>query len=69
LIELSDIPEFLYLNPVRSLVPDRTLAQVEAEHILRTMAVHGGNKSKVAQVLGIDRKTLREKLKTIGNTG
>jgi len=69
LIELSDIPEFLYLNPVRSLVPDRTLAQVEAEHILRTMSVHGGNKSKVAQVLGIDRKTLREKLKTIGNTG
>lgn len=68
LIELSDVPEFLHPNSARSLVPDRTLAQIEAEHILRTMAVHGDNKTKVAQVLGIDRKTLREKLKTIGNT-
>ncbi|MDD5597878.1 MAG: sigma-54 dependent transcriptional regulator [Victivallaceae bacterium] len=69
LIELSDIPEFLHLNSACNLVPDRTLAQVEAEHILQTLAVHGGNKTKVAQVLGIDRKTLREKLKTISNTG
>lgn len=68
LIELSDVPEFLHLNSARNMVPDRTLVQVEAEHILRTMSVHGGNKSKVAQVLGIDRKTLREKLKAISNT-
>lgn len=69
LIELSDVPEFLHLNSARNLVSDCTLAQVEAEHILRTMAVHGDNKTKVARVLGIDRKTLREKLKTIGNSG
>jgi two-component system response regulator HydG len=41
----------------------RTLAEVELEHILRVLESAGGNKSRAAKILGIDAKTLREKLK------
>jgi two-component system, NtrC family, response regulator HydG len=41
----------------------RTLEEVEAEHIRNTMVAVAGNKAQAAQVLRIDRKTLREKLR------
>ncbi|MFB3904872.1 MAG: sigma-54-dependent transcriptional regulator [Acidobacteriota bacterium] len=41
----------------------RSLAEVEADHIRSVLAAVGGNRSEAARVLGIDRKTLREKLK------
>jgi DNA-binding NtrC family response regulator len=41
----------------------RTLAEVEAEYIRNVLASVGGNKTTAASILGIDRKTLREKLK------
>jgi DNA-binding protein Fis len=40
----------------------RSLAQVEAEHIRAVLASVGGNKSRAAGILGIDRKTLQNKL-------
>jgi DNA-binding protein Fis len=43
---------------------DRTLAEVEAEYIRNVLASVNGNKTKAAEILGIDRKTLREKLKS-----
>jgi DNA-binding NtrC family response regulator len=45
---------------------DRTLEQVEAEYIRHVLERVEGNKSQAAKVLGIDRKTLREKLKRYG---
>jgi DNA-binding protein Fis len=42
---------------------DRTLAEVEAKYIQDVLVSVGGNKSKAAGILGIDRRTLREKLK------
>jgi DNA-binding NtrC family response regulator len=42
----------------------RTLAEVEAEHIRAVLASVGENKTLAAKILGIDRKTLREKLKS-----
>jgi DNA-binding NtrC family response regulator len=42
---------------------DLTLASAELEHIARVLRECGGNKSRAAQVLGIDRKTLRERLR------
>jgi DNA-binding protein Fis len=35
---------------------------VEAEHIRIVLASVGGNKTQAAKILGITRKTLREKL-------
>lgn len=40
----------------------RTLVEVEQEHIRRVLAAVGGNKTRAAEILGIDRKTLRSKL-------
>ena len=42
---------------------NRTLVEVETEHILNVLASVGGNKTQAAEILGINRKTLREKLK------
>jgi len=47
---------------------NRTLAAAEAAHIATVLAEVGGNKSRAAQILNIDRKTLREKLKILAAT-
>jgi DNA-binding protein Fis len=43
---------------------NRTLAEVEAEYIRNVLASVNGNRTRAAEILGIDRKTLREKLKS-----
>ena len=48
--------------PLSSLLPLRSLAEVEREHILATLVQLGGNRSKAARVLGIDRRTLYRRL-------
>lgn len=40
----------------------RTLAEVEREHIERTLRFTGGNKAMAAELLGIDRRTLYRRL-------
>ncbi len=40
----------------------RPVAEVEREHILRTLRAVGGNKAAAARLLGLDRKTLYRKL-------
>ncbi len=63
LIDVADLPENMRtcICQGRSLV--RTLKEVEAEHMLAVLQSVGGNKTRAAEILGIDRKTLREKLK------
>jgi DNA-binding NtrC family response regulator len=43
-----------------------TLADKEQEQIRRVLAAAGGNKSRAAKILGIERKTLYRKLKQMG---
>ncbi len=43
-----------------------SLADTEADQIRRVLAATGGNKSRAAQILGIERKTLYRKLERIG---
>jgi len=42
------------------------LDDIERAHILRTLDECGGNQSRAAEVLGIDRVTLHHKLKRYG---
>jgi DNA-binding NtrC family response regulator len=62
-IEVPDLPSMMRFSLGREAGLDRTLAEVEAEHIRNVLASVGGNKTRAAEILGIDRKTLREKLK------
>ncbi len=64
-VAMDDIPDTMKMvGPER---PDygalRTLAEVERQYIQRVLESTGQNKTKAAEILGIDRKTLREKLK------
>lgn len=62
-IDVPDLPSLMRFSAMRGTGLDRTLAEVEAEHIRNVLDSVDGNKTKAAQILGIDRKTLREKLK------
>ncbi len=44
-----------------------TLADTESEQIRRVLAATGGNKSRAAKILGIERKTLYRKLDRMGS--
>jgi len=63
LIDATDLPAVMRFAIARESHLDRTLAEVEAEYIRNVLASVNGNKTHAAQILGIDRKTLREKLK------
>jgi len=62
-IEVPDLPSAMRFSVAGAAGLDRSLAEVEAEHIRNVLASTGGNKVRAAHILGIDRKTLREKLK------
>lgn len=62
-VEVADLPSLMRFSALRSIGFDRTLAEVEAEYIRNVLASVDGNRTRAAEILGIDRKTLREKLK------
>ncbi|HVP11241.1 MAG TPA: sigma-54 dependent transcriptional regulator [Phycisphaerae bacterium] len=62
-IDVPDLPPPMRFAVTREAGVNRTLADVEGEHIRNVLKSVGGNKTRAADVLGIDRKTLREKLK------
>jgi two-component system response regulator HydG len=63
-VTLDDLPEGLRQQPLPSASPaaGQRLADVEREHIDRTLRAVAGNKAAAARVLGLDRKTLYRKL-------
>ena len=64
-IGVQDLPENIKI-PEPSASEDslrKPLKEVEKEHILKVLASVGNNKTKASEILQIDRKTLREKLK------
>lgn len=63
MIEVVDLPAHMHFSAGRGKNLQRTLAEVEIEHIRNVLASVDGNKTRAAEILGIDRKTLREKLK------
>ena len=62
-IKMPHLPRYMRFTVASERGLDRTLAEVEREHIRNVLAQVGGNKTQAARILGIDRKTLRQKLK------
>jgi DNA-binding NtrC family response regulator len=63
IIDVTDLPPNMRFSISLHTGLNRTLAEVESEHIRNVLSSTGGNKTKAAEILRIDRKTLREKLK------
>jgi DNA-binding NtrC family response regulator len=62
-IDAPDLPSLMRFSAPRRTGIRRTLAEIEREHIRNVLTSVNGNKTRAAEILGIDRKTLREKLK------
>jgi DNA-binding NtrC family response regulator len=63
IIDIPDLPEFMRYSINGISNPNRSLEEVEREHILNVLNYTNWNKSRTAEILKIDRKTLRDKLK------
>jgi two-component system, NtrC family, response regulator HydG len=63
-IKVPDLPAQIRFSQASSVGLTRSLVEVEAEYIRNVLVSTGNNKTKAARILGIDRKTLRDKLKT-----
>jgi two-component system, NtrC family, response regulator HydG len=62
-IDIPDLPELFRFSGKRTKGLDRKLEDVEREYIQDALAANKNNISQTALSLGIDRKTLRDKLK------
>ena len=66
-IDVPDLPAHMRYMAATAISLKRSLAEVEAEHIRDVVASVGGNKTRAVEILGINRKTLREKLRQPGH--
>lgn len=63
-VEMADLPKYLKFQidfPQQDGL--MSLKEVEKRHILKVLEMTGNNKTKAAEILQIDRKTLRDKIK------
>lgn len=67
-IRRTDLPKLVSREGIRPVVRflPLTLEQMEAKHIRYTLEVVEGNKQRAAELLGISRSTLYQKLKALG---
>jgi DNA-binding NtrC family response regulator len=65
-IDVPSLPVSMRFSAPRPTSIHRSLAEVEAEHVRAVLASVNDNKTLAAKILGIDRKTLREKLRHLG---
>ena len=66
MIDVADLPEQMRFSISRRQGLDRSLVEVESEYIANVLTSVKGNKTRAAEILGIDRKTLREKIRKAG---
>ncbi|MBK6951252.1 MAG: sigma-54-dependent Fis family transcriptional regulator [Crocinitomicaceae bacterium] len=64
-MNVDDIPVHMKMSSPKVIKDDltMTLAEAEKNYIIKVLESCGNNKTKAAEILGIDSKTLREKLK------
>jgi DNA-binding NtrC family response regulator len=62
-VDVPDLPMLMRFSALKEKALHRTLAEVEAEYIKSVLDTVEGNRTRAADILGIDRKTLREKMK------
>jgi DNA-binding NtrC family response regulator len=69
-IHVNDLPPHMRyaVNISSGAGANKTLADVEREHITNVLTSVDGNKTRAAGILGIDRKTLRKKLEDMGKS-
>lgn len=65
-IDVTDLPPALRFTIPESTDEISSMAEMEIQHIRKALNFCDGNKTQAALLLGIDRKTLREKLKEHG---
>jgi DNA-binding NtrC family response regulator len=63
----ADLPEVFRFSASTAKRLDRRLEDVERDYILDVYAGNKGHLSRTAEKPGIDRKTLRERMKRNGN--
>lgn len=68
-LSVSDLPDYMKFTLHHAKNLTRSLAEVEYEYISDVLNSVNGNKSLAARILGIDRKTLHQKLKILAATG
>ncbi|UFH34079.1 sigma-54-dependent transcriptional regulator [Flavobacterium acetivorans] len=61
-IEVRDVPEYLKYPMPFEKEELKSLKDIEKAHILKVLAAVDNNKTRAAEILQIDRKTLRQKL-------
>lgn len=62
-LDIPDLPESFRYSAVRTGSLDRRLEEVEQEYIQDVLAANENNLTKASKILGIDRKTLRGKIR------
>ena len=67
-IDITDLPSLMRFSVLQSTTLNSTLAEMESSYIHNVLASVNNNKTKAAEILGIDRKTLRKKLGVNRNT-
>ncbi|TDE04096.1 sigma-54-dependent transcriptional regulator [Flavobacterium hiemivividum] len=61
-IEVADVPEYLKYPMPSEKEEFKSLKDIEKAHILKVLSAVDNNKTRAAEILQIDRKTLRQKL-------
>ncbi len=67
-IDVPDLPESFRYSAMRTKGLNRRLEDVERDYILDVYAANNKNLTRTAETLGIDRKTLRERIRRYAKT-
>jgi len=64
-VDIADLPPMMRNSIQQHHQLSKSLKEIEIDHIKLILSFTGGNKTEAAKILGIDRKTLREKVKAL----